>query len=194
MLAPVRISAPVATPVSVSEAKAHLRVDDTNSDTLIQSMIDAAVAHLDGWAGILGRCLVTQSWRQDYPAFASRLRLPLGPVATISSITYYDADNASQTLASAVYTHLTDATGTYVTLKPDQEWPATYRRPEAVSITYVAGTSATDVPAAIKQAILLLVGAWYENREETVTGTTAAQLPDSVAVRALLAPYRKVGV
>ncbi|WP_322990890.1 head-tail connector protein, partial [Hoeflea sp.] len=77
-----------------------------------------------------------------------------------------------------------------------------------VGITYLAGYPTTPevpedgetpaipaqstVPAAIKTAILLLIGNWYENRESVVTGTIASELP--LAVDALIAPYRRVGV
>ena len=61
---PVLVTPPAETPVSRTEAKAHLRVDGTGDDDLIDGLIDAAVAHLDGYTGILGRCMVTQTWRQ----------------------------------------------------------------------------------------------------------------------------------
>lgn len=193
MLAPVRISAPETTPVSLSEAKAHLRVDFDDDDTLITALVDAATAHVDGWTGILGRALVTQSWRQDYHSFGCRMRLPLAPPISITSISYYDGDNDQQALSADTYPLATDAVGPFVALQPDQEWPGTYDRKDAVSITYVAGYGDPDaVPASIKAAILLIVGHLYENREAVVVGVNAETLP--MAVDALLAPYRRVGV
>lgn len=192
MLAPVRTSAPATTPVSLTEAKAHCRVDDSNSDTVLTALIAAATDHMDGWSGVLGRALVTQTWQQDFDGFAADgLRLPLGPAASVSSVTYYDADNAQQTLSADVYRLFTDAIGPYVGLKPDQDWPNAYSRPDAVRVTYVAGAAASDVPAAIKTAMLLLIGHWFENREAVAVGT-ATVLPLSVDV--LLAPYRRVGM
>lgn len=190
MLAPVRTAAPGSTPVSVAEAKEHLRVDIGDDDNLITAYIAAAVDHLDGWSGILGRALVTQSWRQDFARFGC-LRLPLGPVASITEIKYFDGDNAEQTLADSVYTHHSDALGTYVALKPDHAWPPTYSRPDAVSVTYVAGSAPADVPGAIKVAIFLMVGNWYANREAT-TEAAMAELP--VGAYALVSPYRRIGV
>jgi uncharacterized phiE125 gp8 family phage protein len=192
MLSPVRTAAPGATPVSLTEVKAHCRVDGTDSDTVLTLLLAAAVSHLDGWSGILGRCMVTQSWRQDFGGFASCLRLPLGPVASITSVQYYDAANAQQTLSTDVYTLRSDALGAYVDLKVGQSWPSSYTRPDAVSVTYVAGTDAAEVPAALKAAILLMVSHWNENREAVVTGTIATELPMSAA--ALIAPFRRVGV
>jgi uncharacterized phiE125 gp8 family phage protein len=193
MLAPVRTVAPETDPVTWPEADVHLRLDgDTTEQAFVESLIAAAAAHLDGWSGVLGRALVTQSWRQDFAGFGC-LRLPLAPVSSITSVTYYDGDNAQQTLATSVYQLLTDARGPLVDLKPDQDWPATYTRPEAVSVTYVAGYgAAADVPAAIRAAILLLVGHWYENREASVVGVSVAELP--LAVDRLLNPYRRIGL
>jgi len=191
MLAPVRTAAPSEKPVTLAEAKAQCRVDHSDEDTKIAAFIAAATGHLDGYTGILGRALVTQTWRQDFSAFASKLRLPLKPVASITSVTYYDGDNAQQTLSSSVYELLTDAAGPYLALKPDQDWPGTYDRAAAVSVTFVAGAAVADVPEEIKQAILLMVGHWYENRE-AVTEAKMSDLP--LAVDALLRPYRRVGV
>lgn len=189
MLAPVRTSAPASTPVSLAEAKASLRVDFSDDDDLITSLIAAAVGHFDGWSGTLGRALVTQSWRQDFGGFGV-MRLPVGPVASIDEIEYFDSENEVQTVDGAVYTLRTDALGSYVDLKPGQAWPATYARPDAVSVTYVAGTAAAEVPAAIKTAILLMVGHLYANRE--AVGEAKVELP--LGVHALVAPYRRVGV
>lgn len=190
MFAPVRTSAPSATPVSLAELKVHLRVDSADEDDLIGALLDAATQHLDGWTGVLGRALVTQTWRQDYDGFGPCQRLPLGPVASITSVTYYDAANASQTLATSVYELLTDELGAYVSLKANQVWPTTYSRSAAVSVTFVAGTSASNVPAPIRQAILLLAGHFYANREAVAPGALGV-VP--MAVDSLIAPYRRIG-
>lgn len=191
MLAPVRTAAPAVTPVSLDEVKAHCRVEGTDSDPVLTVLLAAAVAHLDGWSGILGRAMVTQSWRQDFCGFATPLRLPLGPAASITSITYYDAANAQQTLADTVYALRTDALGAYVDLKADQSWPSAYGRADAVSVTYVAGTDAADMPAALKAAVLMLVAHWFHHRS-AVSTDNLAEMPLGVA--ALIEPWRRVGV
>lgn len=78
MLAPVRVTPPAEPPVSLEEAKAHLRVDFGDDDLYVAGLIEAATAHLDGWSGILGRALVTQTWRQDLCGFPRDgvIRLP----------------------------------------------------------------------------------------------------------------------
>lgn len=191
MHAPVLISAPATFPVLLDDAKAHLRVDHEDDDDLIEGLIAAATEHLDGYTGVLGRALVTQTWRQDFCGFSARMGLPLRPVSSIASVTYFDGDNATQALGSTVYGLFADAAGAYVALTPDQAWPSTRSRRDAVSVTYVAGVADTAVPAPIKQAILLMVGHWYANREAVSEGSMA-EVP--MAVDALLRPYRAVGV
>jgi len=188
-LAPVRTVAPAADLVSLAEAKAQCRVEDSDSDVLITALIKAATDHLDGFSGVLGRALITQTWAVDFGGFSDLMRLPVGNLLAVSSITYYDSANVQQTLASSVWTTFTDARGPYVMLKPGESWPAAYDRPDAVRVTWTAGYGATSasVPAAIKQAALLLVGHWYDNRAAVNVGSSVAEVP--FAVDALIAPF-----
>lgn len=194
MLRPTLSAGPTAlTFLTLAEAKAHCRIDDADSDGVLTSLINAAESYLDGYSGILGRALINQKWVQNYDSFCDRMNLPVGIASSISTVKYYDSSNVQQTLASSVYQLLTDDLGSYVTLKPLQVWPQPYSREDAVEITWVAGygSAAANVPAAIRAAALLLVGHWYENRENVVIGQTVAELP--MAVNSLLAPFRRVG-
>lgn len=191
MLAPILVTAPDSKPVMLDEVKKHLRVDFDDDDALINALIAAATDHLDGYTGLLGRALVTQTWRQDFRCFGDRLALPLWPVAEIESVVYYDSANVEQTLSVDVYELLADARGACVALKPDQSWPSVYSRADAVRVTYIAGVAAEAVPPAIRAAIMLHVGHLYENRE-AVAKAGVSLLPLGVA--ALIAPYRRVGI
>lgn len=191
MYAPVRTVAPTVTPISFDDlvTKTHLRVDSADEEDIVASYIDAAVALLDGWTGILGRALVQQTWRQDFDDFSARMPLPLAPAMGITSITYYDGANTQQTLSSSYYRLLTDELGPYVARLPDLSYPSvTSSRDAAVSVTYTAGfgTTAASVPASIRQAMLLLVAHWYRNRE-AVTAAAMSDLP--MGVQSLLTPY-----
>lgn len=188
MIPPVRTVAPAAV-IDVEEARRHLRVDHHDDDLLIASLVAAATAHLDGWAGILGRALGTQTWRVDLPDFCDRMRLPLVPVASVTSVKYSDTANVEQTVSSSIYRLTADAIGSFVERVSGQSWPAVYDRPDAVRITFVAGEA--TVPAPIKAAILLMVGDLYANRE-TVAAANVAAVPMSATVDALLAPYRRI--
>lgn len=190
MLAPVLVTAPASPPVTLSEVKAHCRVEGSDYDDQLTGFVEAATAHLDGRTGVLGRAIVTQTWRQDFNGFGgSVLRLPLAPVASITSVTYYDTDGAQQTLASSVYELCEDALGPYVALKVGQAWPSTYARRDAVSVTFVAGNDVADVPRPLKQAVQLLAGHYFMNRE-AVSPVNMVSVP--ATVDALIKPFRRV--
>jgi uncharacterized phiE125 gp8 family phage protein len=191
MFAPIRIIAPVAPLVSVEEAKRHLRVDHADEDLVIAACVAAATERLDGWSGILGRALATQTWRQDYAGWCDVMRLPLHPVASITQVTYLDADGATQTLASSAYVLLRDALGAFVTFKPGESWPALGPTHAPVSVTYVAGEPAEAVPSPIRAAILLMAGDLYRFRETAALGVSTSAIPMSTTVEALIASYRR---
>lgn len=192
MFKPLLVTGPTETPVDLLDLALHLREDGEDQDLVIEQLLDAAVAHLDGDQGILGRALVTQTWRQDFRDWGGGcLRLPLFPVASITSVVYVDADDADQTVLAADYQLLADDAGYYVQFDEDYDFPnLTDEFGARVKVTYVAGQAVASVPAAIKQAIKLLVAHWYENREGVIIGTTSASVP--MAVDMLVAPYRRV--
>lgn len=184
---PVLVTAPAEMPVSLAEAKAHLRVDGAGEDGLIGALILAATQHLDGWSGVLGRCLVTQEWRIVLPRFPvfprDEMRLPLAPVQS-ATISYFNGENISTTLASGF-----DLAGERLMLSYGSTWPNTTWRADAVAVNFVAGYGEPEaVPAPIKQAILLMVGHWFQNREAAADKPVSA-LP--MAVDSLISPYRR---
>lgn len=164
-------SAPAATCVTLTEAKAHLRVEHTDEDTMITSLISAATGMLDGKDGLLRRALVTQTWKyrlKEFP-WSDRIYLPLPPLQSVTAITYYDVDNALQTLSSSDYAVNVRSHIGYVRVNPTASWPGTYDRDDAVIIEYVAGYgNAAAVPMPIKQAVLLIIGELYAERGDVV--------------------------
>lgn len=183
-----RTVAPAERLVSMTAVKAHLRVEVADEDDLIDVLRTAAEEHLDGPEGILGRCILTQTWVQEFAAFDDPLRLDVWPVQSVV-VKYDDADDVEQTLSSAVYTVGRDALGWHIALRSGQSWPVVGDTPRPVRVTVVAGFGAASaVPAPIKQAALLLVGHWYENRQAAAPKALATA---PMAVEALLAPYRR---
>lgn len=182
----VTVITPPAAFVTTDEAKAHLRVDYDEEDTLITSLVAAATGWIDGPAGWLGHSIGMQTLEARFEAFCGdEIRLPYGPVISpIGSIKYLDGDGVEQTFSSSSYTLLSDGR---VRLNSGSSWPSLYDDPEAVRVRYQAGY--TTVPEPIKQAILLLIGHWFHNREEVVTGTITAQLP--MSAQALLSTFRR---
>lgn len=197
MYAPVLVTPPAAPPVSLQEVKQHLRLvagaeTYTTEDGTLQIYLDAAVSYLDGYAGVLGRCLVTQTWRQDFDGMAKSMRLPL-LAAGVSSIKVRNADGQLSTVSSDDYSLKSDELGSYVRFDDSYTFPSDLAETQAILIEFTAGYGvASAVPAALKAAILLMVGHWYANREAVVTGTIATPMP--MAVDTLVAPYRRVGI
>lgn len=196
MYRPVLVTAPTIAPVTLTEVKAQLDVSYTDKDTMITGLIAAATAHLDGWTGILGRCLCEQTWRQDYDDFRWCMRLPLFPVISITSVKYTDTAGVEQTINSANYTLKNDDLGAYVEFISTYSFPALNAENAAVRIVYLAGYAdiagtpkTSSVPDAIKQAMFLLIRHWFDNPSAVNVGNIATALPHSID--ALFSPYRK---
>jgi len=184
----VLVTAPTAEPVTLAEAKLHLRVDDNADDALIGALITAARQHAEHDTR---RALVTQTWKLALDVFPENVvTLDHAPVSTVVSVVYTDPDGVSKTLDAGAYQ--LDAITEPCRLVPayGNSWPATRAQVNAVAITYTCGYGNPEsVPESIKRWMLLRIGALYENREEVLTGRaiTLAPLP---FVDALLAPYR----
>lgn len=177
-----RTSAPAARILSTADAKAHLRVDHSSEDDLIDAMVLAIEARLDGVEGQLGRALITQTWkmyRSSFPAYPDttfkdyRIGLPLPPLQSVSSITYTDTNGDSQTLSSSLYTVINQGEEKgAVAPAYGQSWPSARCEPGSVAITFVAGygAAATAVPANILAAAKLMLTDLYENRSGQTDG------------------------
>lgn len=161
-------SGPATEPLTLAEAKLHLRVETTEDDTLITSIIKAARVAIENY---LDQKLVTQTVAEYFDTFplSGALGLSFWPVASITSITYTDTDGATQTWAGANYD--VDLYGQFgrgpARIYPAylQNFPLTREEMNAVAITYVAGYgAAADVPDLIKAAMRLLIAEMYENR------------------------------
>lgn len=188
------LTAPTITPVTLAEAKAHCRIDHTDNDTQITALIEAATSYLDGYHGILGRCLIEQTWELYYDTFPTDdLRIPLGNLISVTSVEYVDPTTLLYvTWAAANYETDTYSLDGWVI--PVDTWPTPAETINAVRVTFKAGygSTAASVPAAIRQAILMIIGHWFESRETVIIDQTAIKLP--MAADALLAPFRRVGV
>lgn len=187
----VIVTPPAELAVTLEEAKRHLKLllesNEDDADVLLR--LTAAIGYLDGTTGVLGRALVTQTWRQDLSMFAGPIRLPLSPAQSVTSVQYYDQAGAQQTLASSAYRFATDNRGPAIVLADGQSWPTTAVRPDAVSVTFVAGYGgAAAVPASLKAAILLILGSLYEHREQVQIASGVTELP--WGVESLIEPFR----
>lgn len=195
-LPPKRISEPGERILTLEEAKLHLKVEPsvTDDDTLIEGLIEAAESHMDGYSGLLGRCMVNQQWEQYFSRWPmDRLYLAFPDVSSVE-VAYFDAENVEQTVPSADYLLLESARGSYIQFLGAFSAPSLYDRDDAITVTMTAGYGASrdDVPRKLRQAAKLLIGAWYENRENTAIGVSVASLPDDIAFKALINGVRRV--
>lgn len=179
------ITAASESPVSLAEAKLHLRIDGTDDDANVTSLISRATDYAEKQTG---RAMVSQQWRLILDGFPCRaIRVPLPPLSSVESITYTDTDGATQTLDSADY--LVNPFGLVGEVVPayGKSWPATLAQPMSVKVEFTCGyEDAASVPAAIKAAILLTIGALDQNREASST-LQSFKLP--LGVDALLSAY-----
>ncbi len=163
------MEAPGYAQITLAEVKAQLRVEHNDDDVMIQRLITVAVAYTDV-RGALGQAMITQKWAQWMgPNPQQKVALALAPVQSVTAIKYYDVDGALQTDTLANYqTFGTDFTST-VGPKDGFAWPVTQNRPDAIRIEYQIGfgDAINDVPQSIRHALMLLVGHWYDNREQS---------------------------
>lgn len=173
------ITAPTVEPITLAEARLHLKLTATGSpashpdDSIVTSLITVARELLDGQAGRLGRCLVPQTWEyalDDFPA--NEIRLPLPPLIGVTSIKYDDEDGVEQTVDAADYVVDGDDAIQAAWILPlsTVTWPDTLDSVNTVRIRFTAGypggspEDGSGVPLPIRQTMLLLLTALYENR------------------------------
>jgi len=185
------INAPAVEPVSLTEAKLHLRVTIDTDNTLISNLITVARQYCEA---VTNRALASATYELTLDGFPDRIVLPMSPVESVTSIKYTDSDSIETTLAATEYILYTSEPATIIPAY-GVSFPSFTPYPTgAVKVRFVAGykTTGTDasllIPEAIKQAILLIVGHFYENRQEYVVGTNIAKIP--LAAESLLTQYR----
>jgi uncharacterized phiE125 gp8 family phage protein len=177
-----RTAQPAIEPITLAEAKLHLRVDHSEEDALVSALIAAARTDAENR---LQCTLITSGWTLTLDGFGSLQTLPMAPILAVASVAYVDAAGTTQTLPGAAYR--LDAPAAL--LQPVDAWPATQAdRSNAVTITYTAGygPAAADVPAPIRQWLLLAIGDMYANRERSAE---RPKVPQGFA-DSLLDPYR----
>lgn len=185
---PTQIVTPAAAAViATSDVKVHLRVDHSTEDTYIGALVTAATKHCEE---ILSRALITQTLALYLDGFPLCRQIDLrAPLQSVTSVAYVDDAGDSQTFSSSNYHVDTKTTPGRIVLDDTATWPSTDDRPNAVTITYIAGYGGTSaaIPDDIKQAIYLIVGEWYRNRENS---SEVAYKDIPFAAHALLHPHR----
>lgn len=194
---------PTAEPVTLAEAAAHLRLDQFGSpleyadEDLVLMQITAAREYVEGLSGLM---LASQTMQLAGRSFfgmsewcdGEGIPLKCAPITGIDSISYYNGDGVLQTVDPANYELDFFSPMPRVVLLPGASWPSTQDRANAVVIQFTAGydngsPTIDSIPKSLKQAILLVLGHLYENREQT-TQVKLEELP--LGVTALVERYR----
>ena len=191
-----RQTSPAVEPVTVAEAKAHLRVDVSDDDTYIGTLITAGREWCEQY---LDRTLVHTQWVMRFDSFppdgTQDIELPRPPMSmagttTAVSLTFTSETGGTQAYSTNSFRVDRNATPGAVKTLYGQTWPPHLMDDNAVSVTWWAGygSAGSSVPAAVRHAILMLVGHWYENRSTVLVGSISKQL--EFAVESLLSSHR----
>ena len=183
-------TAPAAEPISLDEAKRHVRIDidETDHDDYLHDLITAARDQVEM---ITWRKLITQTWYaylQDWPR-GTYIELPFGKLQSVTAIKYTDVDGDESTWDSDEYIVGTDYQNGRVTLADGYTWPNETLYPSnPVEIEFVCGYGlAVSVPPQIKHAMKMIISELFENRETSIIGTIFKEMD---TVNNLLSNFR----
>jgi uncharacterized phiE125 gp8 family phage protein len=186
-----RTTDPASNPVTLAEAKLYARIDCTDEDDLITTLIQVATDYIERY---LNRQLITATYVGSLDSFPSEtLKLPKPPFLSVVSLTYINSSGARTGVSTSVYE--TNENGMYgeLYLARNQSWPTDAEcRENSIEVTFTAGygSSADDVPDPIKHAIKMLILDMYERREAQVDRA----LVDNPVFKNLLYSYKAVEV
>jgi len=179
----IRITAPASYPVTTADAKANGRIDYSDEDALIASLISAATSHAERYTGL---AFVAQTWEAVLDSFPADLDVTLGPIVSITSIKYLDIAGVEQTVP--ILDYVFDNAALTARIRPVVSWPAAKKVINSVRVRFVVGSGCPD---EIKQAILMLVQHWWENRAAS-SESGAKEVP--MATTMLLDLHRRLFV
>ncbi|WP_114390241.1 head-tail connector protein [Notoacmeibacter marinus] len=183
-----RTAGPEPEPISLADAKAHLRVDHDTEDELIAALIVMAREVTERRCSlVLGR----QNWRLtcDAVCTAEPTLLPLQPVRAIDAVTVYDEFGVARALDVESYRLCGNRRPASVAFRT---LPTAVDMENGVEIDIAAGFDADDIPAPLRQAMMLLIGQGYETRG----GFSASEQPVAVpqGYEVLVQPFRLVRI
>lgn len=167
-------------PITLAEAKEHLRVDHSTDDTYIQTLIKVARQSVEistGRSLASGQTYV--AGYQFFPYMYDRLVIPRPPFSTVSSVKYHDAEDTEQTLSASSY--VVDSSGSgcaLLSMTDNFDYPTLTKNREArVLVTFTAGDTP---PEPLYQAMLLLITHYYDTREPVAYNANPMKVPRSV--------------
>ncbi len=182
------LQGPAAEPLALDEVKLHLRLDHTEEDALLGSLITTSRQQIEA---ALGLALITQQWRWQADCWPTGgiVELMTRPVQTVDQVVVRDDAGIGAVIDAGDY--VVDRFGaTARVASKSGRWPTPALAIGGIEIDFTAGygAAAVDVPEPIRQALKLLVAHWYEVREPVNIGSMATRVPDTVSE--LLRPFR----
>lgn len=165
---------PVIYPVNIEMVRAHLRVDDSIEDPLLQLYLSAAIQYVEDYTRL---ALAAATYSETFVSWPSdgMLHLTKIPCVSITSITYVDGDGNTQTLDGSSY--IADCASKPGRIKLLKTASLSADHPSPITVNYVAGyASQSEIPAAARVLILFLVAHWYANRESVLVGTISKEV------------------
>lgn len=209
-----QISKPQSTALLLAEVKEHLRIEHDDENAVLSSILEAAtsvvehtldmrlidrtvIVHLDDWPSAASR------FQPGWPAVAGGIdyvpvgtgaspRLPIRPISSVSQIEYLAPSGSWRQLATESFILVPGLEPT-IALPSLGSWPATSQRPGSIQVTCTAGFGPdwNSVPAAVRQALLLIIGWQYFERGDNVDLHGNSILKASGAA-AYLKPFARV--
>jgi uncharacterized phiE125 gp8 family phage protein len=161
-------TAPVNEPWTLAEVKSYLKIDDSNEDSMLNTLIKGARMVAESY---LNQGLITQTVTEKLDKLGNpTIYLSVSPVLAVSSFQYANSENTTATFAATDYVVDTFSKPARLNLGYGKTWPTLYGNINDVTITYTVGygTESSAVPFQIRQAILLMVADTYENRQDYV--------------------------
>lgn len=214
MISNKRTTNPAQEPVTPTEVDSYLRGDgvlEADDSDLLSELISSAREYVEEFTG---RALITQTWTlymDRWPAGqdnlgwwdgvregsihcgdARSIKLPIGPLQSVTSVSTYDSTNTPTEFDSSNYFLNTTASIGEVVLNTGAVWPTFTRNRNGIEVVYVAGygDNPTDVPSPLRTAIKMLISHWYENREFVKTQSDQNQAQCPLHVTSILNRYK----
>lgn len=197
----LRTSAPAAEPVTAAEAKLQCHIAGSDYDTELAIYIQAAREDCEEFTG---RSLITQTWTMELDEWPNNpemsgldryaIFVPRPPVASVTSVKYYDTNGTQQTLTvdDDYRVHIGDVTR--ITPAYGTSWPSVRPMTKAIEVITVHGYGAasTNVPAKLRQGMLMRIASYFRNREDEISGTITSRFENGST--RLWEPFRVPGV
>lgn len=164
------LTAPTTEPITLEEVSAHVRIDSTDDQDYLESLIAVSREYVDGVTGRVSMRstwkVVADSWESLFGAWYSQQLAALfrTPLVSVQSVKYYAPDAGSiTTMDTAEYRVITTVEPGMVQIIDDL--PDVDDRPDAIQIEFTAGYASAELaPPVLNHAVKMFAAHLYEQR------------------------------